>query len=244
MISSLEIIFIIAAIFFMNLELCLCVCGRAEYKINGECCPMCAPGNCVYRHCTEDTSTTCVPCLESTYTAVPNGLEKCLICSVCDPEYGLKIKMKCTQSSDTVCEPLEGYYCMDQVRDSCTQAMKHTRCSPGQYIKQKGTALKDTTCDTCTAGTYSNGTFQTCQPHSKCEVWGLSEIKPGNNSSDVECGRQTPVPVIAGIIVPVAMVVVVVTTVALVISFKKKYTPVPPVGLSFIGRIAADEIKT
>lgn len=27
-----------------NFELCFCGCARAEYEINGECCPMCAPG--------------------------------------------------------------------------------------------------------------------------------------------------------------------------------------------------------
>lgn len=27
-----------------NLGLCFCGCARAEYDINGECCPMCAPG--------------------------------------------------------------------------------------------------------------------------------------------------------------------------------------------------------
>uniref|UniRef100_A0A4W4FI50 TNFR-Cys domain-containing protein n=1 Tax=Electrophorus electricus TaxID=8005 RepID=A0A4W4FI50_ELEEL len=222
--NSLEIVFIIAAVFIMNLEPCLCECGRAEYNRNGGCCPMCAKGSRVYRHCTEDTSTTCVPCLESTYTAEANGLEKCSTCSVCDSG---KIKMKCTSSSDTVCEPLEGYHCIDENRDSCTQAVEHKTCSPGQYIKEKGTALKDTICHVCAAGTYSNGSLQTCQPHSKCEGLGIEEIKPGTNSSDVECGTIVSVPVIGGILGVVALVVIIV---GVGMTLKKKYKPVPPAG--------------
>lgn len=44
MLFSLKHTFIIAATFLLNIELCLCACARAEYEINGECCPMCAPG--------------------------------------------------------------------------------------------------------------------------------------------------------------------------------------------------------
>ncbi|KAI5095204.1 hypothetical protein C0J45_15279, partial [Silurus meridionalis] len=113
-------------------------CGRAEYEINGECCPMCPPGNRVYRHCTEFTSTTCMPCVGSTYTDEPNGLSSCLSCTVCDVGQGLKVKTACTWTSDTVCEPLEGFYCTDYYRLKCTFALKHTKCNPGEYIKQEG----------------------------------------------------------------------------------------------------------
>ncbi|XP_076860351.1 tumor necrosis factor receptor superfamily member 5-like [Brachyhypopomus gauderio] len=218
-ISSLQIIWIFSAIFLLNLELCWCACGQAEYKINGQCCPMCAAGNRVYRHCTDDTSTTCVPCLQSTYIPEPNGREKCLICSVCDSGSGLRVKTQCTSSSDTVCEPLERHYCIDQVRGSCTQAEKHTACSPGHYIQQEGTALKDTVCDVCTAGTYSDGSLQTCQPHSQCEDLGLVEIKPGTSSSDAECEKQTSVAIIAIIISGVVVVVVVLVAMAVRVMF-------------------------
>lgn len=53
-------------------------------------------------------------------------------------EQGLRVKTACTQISDTVCEPLEGFYCTNDEKGSCTQAVEHTKCSPGQYIKQKG----------------------------------------------------------------------------------------------------------
>ncbi|KAK3566192.1 hypothetical protein QTP86_028415 [Hemibagrus guttatus] len=140
MVFTLEHTFIFAVIFLLNIKLCFCACARAEYEINKECCPMCAPGNHVYRHCTEFVSTTCVPCVDS-FTSEPNGLLKCLSCAVCDPGQGLRVKTACARISDTVCEPLEGSYCTNYEKGSCTQAVEHTKCRPGQYIKQKAEVI-------------------------------------------------------------------------------------------------------
>ncbi|XP_058245668.1 tumor necrosis factor receptor superfamily member 14-like isoform X2 [Hemibagrus wyckioides] len=116
-------------------------------------------------------------------------------CPMCPSGQGLRVKTTCTQTSDTVCEPLEGFYCTDGYRGSCRYAVEHRKCSPGQYIKQKGTALKDTECAACADGTFSNGSLEMCKPHSKC---GLIEIEKGTNSLDVECGKNPPVALIAG----------------------------------------------
>lgn len=51
---------------------------------------------------------------------------------------GLKVKTSCTTTSDTVCEPLEGFYCMDFAEEGCVAAQKHTSCQPGQYVSQEG----------------------------------------------------------------------------------------------------------
>ncbi|XP_062854823.1 tumor necrosis factor receptor superfamily member 14-like [Trichomycterus rosablanca] len=166
MIGSLET-FCVIALLLLHFEQCNSACARAEYEINGECCPMCAPGTHVYRHCTEYTSTTCVPCTQSTYAAEPNGLSHCLSCKMCDSGQGLRVKTPCTLTSDTVCKPLNEYYCIDLQKDSCRHTEKHTTCSPGQYIKHKGTAFTDTVCDECADGTYSNSSLQNCQEYSK-----------------------------------------------------------------------------
>ncbi|KAL4593108.1 hypothetical protein GN956_G27067, partial [Arapaima gigas] len=55
-------------------------CDSTAYKVGTECCPVCAPGTRVYRHCTAQTSTACVSCMGSTFTEKPNGLIKCKIC--------------------------------------------------------------------------------------------------------------------------------------------------------------------
>ncbi|KAL6459128.1 hypothetical protein MHYP_G00326000 [Metynnis hypsauchen] len=216
MISALQIIFIFA-IFSSHFEVCFFACARAEYEINGECCPMCAPGYCVYKHCTEDTPT-CVPCPISTFTDVPNGFLKCFNCTACGQ--ALRVKTPCTQLSNTICEPLDGHYCTNQQRGSCRQAEKHTHCSPGQYIKQIGTSFKNTQCAECPEGTFSDGSLQICQPHSTCEGLGLTEIKAGTHSSDVECGNKTSAGLIAGITV---LVFIVAVAVAAFVFVKMKY---------------------
>uniref|UniRef100_A0A3Q1JPW3 TNFR-Cys domain-containing protein n=1 Tax=Anabas testudineus TaxID=64144 RepID=A0A3Q1JPW3_ANATE len=113
-------------------------CHQAEYHIGNECCPMCLPGSRVKTDCTEFRSTSCLPCLEGTYMNKPTGLKQCFPCSRCDAGSGLKIKSPCSTTSDTVCEPQEGFYCMERSKDGCGAAQKHKSCEPGQYISQKG----------------------------------------------------------------------------------------------------------
>ncbi|XP_049341588.1 tumor necrosis factor receptor superfamily member 14-like [Astyanax mexicanus] len=188
-------------IFCLNFELCYSACARAEYEIDGECCPMCGAGNRVYRDCTESTSTKCTPCMGATFIDVPNGRTACFNCMICDPGVGLRVKTACTRTSDTVCEPLPGFYCTEQHRGSCIHAKKHTKCHPGEFIQHMGTADRDAVCEKCGDGTFSDGSLQTCQPHSKCEDRGLREVKPGTDESDTECGKKISVaPIICTVI--------------------------------------------
>ncbi|CAL8238912.1 unnamed protein product [Lota lota] len=121
-------------------------CRQAEYRVGDECCPACPAGMHVKRHCTESTSTSCAPCKEGTFQDGDNGREQCFSCKSCDAGLGLKVKKSCTSTSDALCEPLDGYFCSDSNRGGCMAAQRHTVCSPGQYISQRGTADKDTEC--------------------------------------------------------------------------------------------------
>ncbi|XP_058640242.1 tumor necrosis factor receptor superfamily member 14-like [Onychostoma macrolepis] len=199
-------------------ELCACGCARAEYEIDNQCCPMCAPGNHVHWHCRDDTSTTCVPCPEFTFSDEPNGLMKCFPCTVCHATRGLRVNKACTPSSDSVCGPLERFYCTDKMKGSCISAVQHSECSPGQYIKQAGTGSTDTVCADCTGDTYSNGSFSSCLPHTKCEDMGLTETNPGTYSSDTECGN----PHTAVTIISLSVVVILILSVFTVILILKK----------------------
>ncbi|XP_067270011.1 tumor necrosis factor receptor superfamily member 14-like [Pseudorasbora parva] len=189
--------------------------NQTEYETDGQCCPMCAPGNRVVWHCTDDTSTTCAPCPELTYTDEPSGLTKCFFCTVCDAKRGIQVKKACTQLSDTVCEPVERFFCTERNKDSCKLAVQHSECSPGQYIKQAGTGSTDTVCADCNSDTYSNGSFSSCLPHTKCEALGLVETNPGTQSSDSECGN--PPSALTAIIVSVIVVLIIIITVSVII---------------------------
>uniref|UniRef100_A0A8C8IP95 TNFR-Cys domain-containing protein n=1 Tax=Oncorhynchus tshawytscha TaxID=74940 RepID=A0A8C8IP95_ONCTS len=196
-------------------------CGRAEYRTGDECCPMCSPGNRVHKHCTEFTSTSCVPCTDSSFLDEPNGLTACVLCTNCDPGFGLKVKQPCRPSSDTVCGTLEGFYCLDPTKDGCRAAQRHSSCKPGQYINHTGTISTDTVCSDCTGDTYSDGSLTSCQPHTQCDTLKLQQIKPGTHWSDSECGPQTSPPI--AIISAVVMVLVLAVMAAVAIRRKRKY---------------------
>ncbi|XP_020324085.1 tumor necrosis factor receptor superfamily member 14 [Oncorhynchus kisutch] len=163
-------------------------CGRDEYRIGEECCPMCSPGNHVHKHCTKFTTTSCVSCVAFTFLDEPNGLMKCAPCSSCDSDLGLRVKQPCTSQSDDFCEPQEGSFCWFSNKNGCKIAQKHRSCKPGQYIHHTGTTSTDTVCSDCTGDTYSDGSLAACQSHTGCESLGLQEIKPGSPWSDSECG--------------------------------------------------------
>ncbi|XP_065817060.1 tumor necrosis factor receptor superfamily member 14 isoform X2 [Labrus bergylta] len=163
-------------------------CHRTEYVFGNECCPMCPIGTRVKTDCEEDKSTSCQPCTEGTFMNKMNGLKKCLSCRECGAGSGLKMKTSCTIRSDTVCEPLEGFYCSEFTGYDCFEAKKHRRCEPGEYISQRGTSSTDTVCSTCSDGTFSDGTFPSCQKHKQCESEGLLLLRAGTETEDAQCG--------------------------------------------------------
>ncbi|XP_059915846.1 tumor necrosis factor receptor superfamily member 14-like isoform X2 [Gadus macrocephalus] len=164
-------------------------CRQAECSTEEGCCPTCPPGMYVSRLCTGFRSTSCASCTEGTFQDGDNGREQCFSCQHCDAGLGLKVKKSCSSTSDAVCEVLDGFFCGDSNRGGCRTAQRHTVCSPGQYIGQRGTADKDTECLHCTDGTFSNGTSTSCQNHTKCESEGLKLMRPGTDSTDSECGE-------------------------------------------------------
>ncbi|XP_029102893.1 tumor necrosis factor receptor superfamily member 14-like [Scleropages formosus] len=193
--------------FIITYDLCS-GCDRAEYEIKGECCPMCPPGTRVYKHCTRNSSTSCVPCIGPTFTDKPNGLIHCFPCTVCDKGLHLKTVKKCTATSDTVCGALEGNYCIDPYGGGCRAAQKHTTCKPGYFIKHPGTDSTDAVCEKCPENSYSVESSASCTPHTDCESKGLPTVKLGDSVSDSLCGENW-IPLLAGIIIVVVIVVVV-----------------------------------
>ncbi|KAM4529574.1 tumor necrosis factor receptor superfamily member 14-like [Fundulus diaphanus] len=165
-------------------------CHPTEYRTGNECCPMCPPGYHVKSGCSEFMSTSCLPCRAGTYMDLPNGQKECTPCSTCDSGAGLKEKDGCTRSSDTVCGPMEGFFCTQPKSGGCGAAQKHRSCEPGQYISKNGTASADADCSDCISGTFSNGTMSSCLPHTQCEHENLQLIKAGTASTDAECGEM------------------------------------------------------
>ncbi|XP_047196368.1 tumor necrosis factor receptor superfamily member 14-like isoform X2 [Hippoglossus stenolepis] len=146
---------------------------------------------------------------------LPTGLKQCLPCTTCGPDSGLKIYTSCTATTDSLCEPLEGFYCIDPIQNHCAAAQKHKQCQPGQYIKHRGTAQTDSQCSDCSVGTFSNGTRTSCQPHTQCESLNLQLMQPGTASTDAECGNSSLKKASVAIIISVFFVGVLIALVAL-----------------------------
>uniref|UniRef100_A0A3B4DEE0 TNFR-Cys domain-containing protein n=1 Tax=Pygocentrus nattereri TaxID=42514 RepID=A0A3B4DEE0_PYGNA len=160
-------------------------CSPGQYiNLRVDCC---VSGQHVYKHCSGDSSTTCVQCSQSTYIDFPNNFISCISCTLCDEGIGLRTKQECQSSADTLCEPLLGYYCIETHGKNCRKARQHSTCLPGQYINKTGTAFTDTVCKDCSKGSYSDGSFTVCKPHRKCESEGQITTTPGTKSSDSEC---------------------------------------------------------
>ncbi|XP_050960502.1 tumor necrosis factor receptor superfamily member 14-like isoform X2 [Labeo rohita] len=178
-------------------------CGPSEYKsAAGECCPMCNIGSVVRSDCSGDLSTTCKPCPPGTFMNEPNGLHNCFKCRNCVESQGLYIQSTCSTIKDTVCDVLDGYYCIDYSKSQCHHAQKHTVCEPGQETKRSGTKTLDTICVNCPHGFYSPSGLN-CTKWTDCTARSEIQIEIGSSVKDVTCtmerrGRY-------GLILPVAL---------------------------------------
>ncbi|KAM9475568.1 tumor necrosis factor receptor superfamily member 5 isoform 2-T4 [Clarias gariepinus] len=166
-------------------------CGPSEYLSRaGECCPMCNIGSVVYKDCTGDYSTSCKPCSTGTFMNLPNGLNKCLQCKVCDS--GLSILKRCITTKNTICKVSDGYYCLDYIEENgdCIRAVEHSKCTPGQYIKTPGTKASDTVCEPCPPGSYSPEGVN-CTKWTDCSDNNEVKTQEGTSITDVKCKRKT-----------------------------------------------------
>ncbi|XP_074537106.1 tumor necrosis factor receptor superfamily member 5-like [Halichoeres trimaculatus] len=163
-------------------------CGPYQHQIGDRCCPLCPPGSRVSEDCTESRSTHCLLCPEGTFMDQLTYRRRCYSCTNCDTAAGLKTKASCSQRSDSVCEPLEGFFCTEPAEDDCLSAQRHRSCDPGHYISQRGTPVSDAVCSPCPAGTFSDGTFTSCRPHQQCDPLNQRLKAAGTESQDATCG--------------------------------------------------------
>ncbi|XP_060788280.1 tumor necrosis factor receptor superfamily member 14-like [Neoarius graeffei] len=160
-------------------------CRSSEYlSAAGECCSLCDRGFAVRKDCSGDYNTRCKPCLKGEFMNIPSGFHKCLPCKTCDA--GLSILQACTTVMNTVCEVLDGYYCLRYLDGECCLAVKHSGCKPGQQIKTLGTKDSDTVCEPCPLGFYSPEGVN-CTKWTDCSVRNEVEDQEGTSIRDVQC---------------------------------------------------------
>ncbi|XP_033984993.1 tumor necrosis factor receptor superfamily member 14-like isoform X2 [Trematomus bernacchii] len=159
-------------------------CLSKEYVSKAGCCPMCRKGTIVQEDCSYVAGTLCSRCEKGTYMNQPNGLNRCFTCTSCDSGHGLFVLQGCSETTDTVCEVIDGYFCKDVT--GCSAAQKHTTCVPGERIKEPGTSREDAQCELCQPGFFSKHGVN-CNDWITCSETQV-KLKEGTESSDVVCG--------------------------------------------------------
>ncbi|NXK05765.1 TNR14 factor, partial [Herpetotheres cachinnans] len=184
-------------------------CGLGEYPIGAECCPMCAAGLRVFKHCTANSSTTCIPCVEDTYTDHPNGLEHCRKCKLCDKGANLVPEVACTYTKNTVCGCPPEYFCSYFGNEDCELCQRYTVCFPGSMVKERGTKTTDNVCETCPPGTSSTANMSySCIPWSRLKENGWVQGENGNPSS-----ASSVTVIVCSVVVAVLVVAVCLTSI-------------------------------
>ncbi|KAM6909699.1 uncharacterized protein FYW49_011715 [Xenentodon cancila] len=146
-------------------------------------CDMCPPGSHMVAHCTATTSTKCETCKSGHFTELWNYLPRCLYCNnFCSRNQ--EVESECSPVNNRVCRCKQGYYWMD---DFC---IRHSECGPGHGVQSNGTSLKDTVCEKCSDGFFSNSSsaLDSCVKHQECASGELA-LLPGSNSHDAVCGK-------------------------------------------------------
>ncbi|XP_078718606.1 tumor necrosis factor receptor superfamily member 10B-like [Lampetra fluviatilis] len=149
-------------------------------------CWSCTAGEYVTMHCKEGVpeSTECAACPKGTYTDMPNGLERCLLCATCHNFNHHYMEAPCKPYSNTLCRCQGRMY---KEGDVCLH------CDPGYERRE---SVDGEHCRKCPTGSFSfpSRGQDTCQSHTNCSVLGQTLESAGTHYSDATCA---PVPTTA-----------------------------------------------
>ncbi|XP_035698184.1 uncharacterized protein LOC118431173 [Branchiostoma floridae] len=164
--------------------------AELEYRHNGRCCDLCAPGYYKVKDCTRNHQTECARCADGYYLEHPNFESGCRRCTRCSSRVRMEQKMPCLKDQNRVCQCMKGYYIPPgQVMEVC---IKHMKCPPGEGVSRRGTPLSNTVCRPCAHGTFSNkrSPRQKCLQWTDCAHLGREELESGTSEQDAVCGDK------------------------------------------------------
>ncbi|XP_053280947.1 tumor necrosis factor receptor superfamily member 5 [Pleuronectes platessa] len=155
-----------------------------QYDQAGQCCTMCAPGTKMSStsSCSNPQCTECGPHeYRDTYTKEP----RCKVQPYCDPNKNLEDSQPASKKKQSTCSCLTGFHCSS---DTCVTCVPHTTCKPGQQAKSIGNHSKDTVCESCPEGSFSNSPSwnSVCTKWTECES-GYQVQEKGTHVSDSVC---------------------------------------------------------
>ncbi|XP_046895988.1 tumor necrosis factor receptor superfamily member 14-like [Hypomesus transpacificus] len=94
-----------------------------------------------------------------------------------------------TVKSNTVCDVLDGYYCIHNISPECSFAVKHTHCAKGQRAKAQGTKSTDKICEDCQHGFYSENGVN-CTAWTDCASKRRVTTEEGGSDTDAVLQKQ------------------------------------------------------
>ncbi|XP_068599244.1 tumor necrosis factor receptor superfamily member 5 [Brachionichthys hirsutus] len=136
-----------------------------QYARHGECCTMCGPGTSMSSlgTCLEPQ---CQQCGTNEYQDGHSKESRCRRQPYCDPNRNFLVPASAsTRRSVCVCKP--GFHC---AAEECVTCVPHRTCEPGRGVRSRGNHSRDTLCQECPEGTFSeeNSSEGVCQNWTRC----------------------------------------------------------------------------
>ncbi|XP_078235052.1 tumor necrosis factor receptor superfamily member 8 isoform X1 [Pogona vitticeps] len=158
------------------------------------CCYRCPEGYRAKTACPRDVSSGCtkVPCQSESFLNSNYVTPHCEACVSCNPERHLVETQPCTPTSNRVCQCQAGWYCQTTPGKTCHRCNPHSSCKPGFGVRTRGTAERDTVCQKCPPGTFSDeeSNTQPCKNHTDCAQLNKLTQTAGNATHDRRCTDQ------------------------------------------------------
>ncbi|XP_066872140.1 tumor necrosis factor receptor superfamily member 11A isoform X1 [Kogia breviceps] len=164
--------------------------SERHYKHLGRCCHKCEPGKYLSSKCTATSESVCLPCGPDEYLDTWNEEDKCLLHTVCDTGKALVAVEPGNRTAPRRCACTAGYHWSED----CRCCRRNAECAPGFGARLPVQLNKDTVCEPCLAGYFSDASSSTekCKPWTNCTILGETEALHGTDKSDVVCSSLPP----------------------------------------------------
>ncbi|XP_072282449.1 tumor necrosis factor receptor superfamily member 8-like [Pyxicephalus adspersus] len=134
------------------------------------CCGNCPEGMEKRSSCIQDIKKDCAErCGAGRFIDWNQTPPRCATCNKCKKDDWLVEIQGCSLHTEAICQCQAGFYCQSSLGTTCARCVRHKECPHGQGVKTKGSAEKDTECEACPPGTYSNinSATEKCTPYTE-----------------------------------------------------------------------------
>lgn len=140
--------------------------------------------------CTTTSESVCLPCGPDEYLDTWNEEDKCLLHKVCDTGKALVAVEPGNRTAPRRCACTAGYHWSED----CDCCRRNAECAPGFGAQPPVQLNKDTVCQPCLLGYFSDAFSSTekCKPWTNCTILGKMEAHHGTDKSDVVCSSSLP----------------------------------------------------